>query len=80
MQGLPLSKKNLPVADAILGIRDAKTANMFDILCCYRHATKNADADPDKFMAVLAAMDARNDWHILTKADEIATFICKSNF
>jgi ATP-binding cassette subfamily F protein uup len=80
----PPMPSDVTVADAILGIRNAKTAssssssssstNVFDIVRRYRHAAKNADMDPDEFTAASAAMDARDGgWAVLTKADEIAT-------
>jgi ATP-binding cassette subfamily F protein uup len=84
----PPMPSDVTVADAILGIKKAKTANtsssgsstnVFDIVRRYRHAAKNAadnmdmDSIADEFTAASAAMDERNGWAVLTKADELAT-------
>ena len=74
---------DVTVADAILGIRSfaddnqaisQKASNsVYQIVRRYRLATETAEEDPDEFTAATAAMEERNGWAVLTKAEEIAT-------
>lgn len=71
---------DVTVADAILGIRSfsdgpsKKGSNsVYQIVRRYRLATETAEQDPDEFTAASAAMDERDGWAVLTKAEEIAT-------
>ena len=79
----PPMPSDVTVADAILGIRsldDANTASsqkasnsVYQIVRRYRLAAEKAAEDPEEFTAATAAMEARNGWGVLTKAEEIAT-------
>ena len=74
---------DVTVADAILGIRSTsegstvisqKASNsVYQIVRRYRQATERADQDPEEFTAASAAMEERNGWAVLTKAEEVAT-------
>jgi ABC transport system ATP-binding/permease protein len=72
---------DVTVADAILGIRSMadkrqsqKVSNsVYQIVRRYRLATETADDNPQEFTAATAAMEQRNGWAVLTKAEEIAT-------
>lgn len=75
----PPMTSDVTVGDAILGIRSfgavqKKGSNsVFQIVRRYRIATENAEEDPDEFTAASTAMDERDGWAVLTKAEEIAT-------
>ena len=71
---------DVTVSDAILGIRGGKeivsqklSNSVYQTVRRYRIATERAEDDPEEFTAASAAMDERNGWAVLTKAEEIAT-------
>jgi ATP-binding cassette subfamily F protein uup len=84
----PPMPSDVTVGDAILGIMDSSTAtnvessnnnvnsnskNVFEVVRRYRLAVPRAEEDPEEFTAATAAMEARNGWAVLTKADEVST-------
>jgi ATP-binding cassette subfamily F protein uup len=72
---------DVSVADAILGIRSfannassQKASNsVYQIVRRYRLAAANAGEHPEEFTAATSAMEERDGWAVLTKAEEIAT-------
>lgn len=77
----PPMPSDVTVADAILGIQSSSSSssstthvqNVYDAVRRYRLAASQADSNPEEFTAATAAMEARNGWAVLTKADEVAT-------
>lgn len=86
----PPMPSDVTVGDAILGITTAEAApmstlpvpppqsvrnrNLLDVVRAYRIASQRAEADPDRFAAASADMDAAaGGWDVLTRAEEIAT-------
>lgn len=74
---------DVTVIDAILGIRSVAnnmkishqrgSNSVYQIVRRYRLAAENAKENPEEFTAATAAMEERNGWAVLTKAEEIAT-------
>ncbi len=69
---------DVTVGDAILGIQSASSTvgssqNVYEVVRRYRLAVPLAETNPEEFTAATAAMEARNGWAVLTKADEVAT-------
>jgi ATP-binding cassette subfamily F protein uup len=84
VQQEPPMPSDVTVGDAILGITTntdqelldtsaSSSRNVFNVVRRYRLAVQTAETNPDEFTAASAAMDARNGWGVLTKADEIST-------
>jgi len=80
---------DVTVGDAILGIRTSIASNnnnknqnnnsnnnnnsVYQIVRRYRLASEHAHDNPQEFTAATAAMEERNGWAVMTKAEEIAT-------
>jgi ATP-binding cassette subfamily F protein uup len=73
----PPMPSDITVGDALLGISgkttDGSSNNIFEIVRRYRQAIAKAEEDPDAFTAATAAMEARNGWEVLTRAEQVAT-------
>lgn len=75
----PPMPSGITVGDALLGISgsnnkvDGSSDNVFEIVRRYRQASSRAEEDPEEFTAATAAMEARNGWDVLTRAEQVAT-------
>jgi ABC transport system ATP-binding/permease protein len=73
----PPMPSDITVGDALLGIVgktvDGSSNNVFEIVRRYRQAMATAEEDPEEFTAATTAMEARNGWAVLTRAEQVAT-------
>jgi ABC transport system ATP-binding/permease protein len=77
----PLMPSDITVGDALLFGRvlcptaaaDGSSNNDFEIVRRYRQAITKAEEDPAEFTAATIAMEARNGWEVLTRAEQVAT-------
>lgn len=74
----PPMPSDITVGDALLGISgqsaaDGTSKNVFEIVRRYRQAIVTAEEDPAEFTAATAAMESRNGWEVLTRAEQVAT-------
>ena len=74
----PLMPSDITVGDALFGVScktaaDGSSNDVFEIVRRYRQAIANAEEDPVEFTAATMAMEARNGWEVLTRAEQVAT-------
>ena len=76
----PLMPSDITVGDALFGVSchttaaaDGSSNNVFEIVRRYRQAITKAEEDPAEFTAATIAMEARNGWEVLTRAEQVAT-------